>query len=42
VVFLSFHDPATCANALTSDVRDRLTDCPEYKLTGVEVEPSQS
>ena len=38
VVFLSFHDPATAANAVTSDTRDRLTDCPEYKLTAVEVE----
>ncbi len=38
VLFLSFHDPATSTNALTSEVRDRLTDCPEYKLTAVEVE----
>jgi predicted molibdopterin-dependent oxidoreductase YjgC len=38
VVFLSFHDPATAANAVTSEVRDRKTDCPEYKLTPVEVE----
>jgi formate dehydrogenase major subunit len=42
VVFLSFHDPATSANAVTSEVRDRVTDCPEYKLTAVEVEPSES
>ncbi len=41
VVFLSFHDPATAANAVTSDIRDRLTDCPEYKLTAVEVEASE-
>jgi len=41
VVFLSFHDPATTANSVTGDVRDRLTDCPEYKLTAVEVEPSE-
>jgi formate dehydrogenase major subunit len=40
-VFLSFHDPATAANAVTSDVRDRMTDCPEYKLTAVEVETSE-
>jgi formate dehydrogenase major subunit len=39
IVFLSFHDPATGTNALTSEVRDRITDCPEYKLTGVQVEP---
>ena len=41
VVFLSFHDPATTANSVTGDIRDRLTDCPEYKLTAVEVETSE-
>lgn len=41
VVFLSFHNPETHANAVTSDVRDRLTDCPEYKLTAVEVETNE-
>lgn len=38
VVFLSFHDPATSANAVTSEVRDRATACPEYKLTAVDIE----
>jgi formate dehydrogenase major subunit len=42
VVFLSFHDPTTSANAVTSEVRDRKTNCPEYKLTAVEVEPTES
>ncbi|MFO0980159.1 MAG: molybdopterin dinucleotide binding domain-containing protein [Planctomycetota bacterium] len=37
VVFLSFHFPETHANAATGDVRDRLADCPEYKLTSVDV-----
>jgi formate dehydrogenase major subunit len=39
--FLSFHDPDTEANALTGGVRDRITDCPEYKLTAVEVRPAR-
>jgi formate dehydrogenase major subunit len=37
-VFLSFHFPETAANAVTGDVRDAATGCPEYKLTPVEVE----
>lgn len=36
-VFLSFHFPESATNRLTSDVVDRMTDCPEYKLTAVEV-----
>jgi formate dehydrogenase major subunit len=35
--FLSFHYPETGTNRLTSPVLDRLADCPEYKLTMVEV-----
>jgi formate dehydrogenase alpha subunit len=37
VLFLSFHFPETATNAVTGDVRDRLTGCPEYKVTAVEV-----
>jgi formate dehydrogenase major subunit len=37
-VFLSFHFPGTGTNRVTSDVADRLTGCPEYKVTAVEVE----
>ena len=36
-VFLSFHFPETGTNRVTSDVVDRLTGCPEYKVTAVEV-----
>ena len=36
-LFLTFHFPETHANRVTSDVVDRLSDCPEYKLTAVEV-----
>lgn len=37
VVFLSFHFPETGANRLTGEVRDRVSGCPEYKVTAVEV-----
>jgi formate dehydrogenase major subunit len=40
-VFTSFHFPDTCVNTLTSEVRDRLCDCPEYKVTAVEVEKAE-
>jgi formate dehydrogenase major subunit len=36
-LFLTFHFPESRANSVTSDVVDRLSDCPEYKLTAVEV-----
>ena len=36
-LFLTFHFPGTEANAVTTDIRDRVSGCPEYKLTGVEV-----
>jgi len=36
-LFMTFHFPATATNTLTSDVRDRMSDCPEYKVTAVEV-----
>jgi predicted molibdopterin-dependent oxidoreductase YjgC len=37
VLFLSFHFPETATNAVTGEVRDRVTGCPEYKVTAVEV-----
>ncbi|MBL8111938.1 MAG: formate dehydrogenase subunit alpha [Acidobacteria bacterium] len=36
-LFLTFHHPETHTNFATSDVVDRLTDCPEYKLIPVRV-----
>ncbi len=36
-LFLTFHFPESGANRVTSGVVDRLSDCPEYKLTAVEV-----
>lgn len=37
-LFMTFHFPESAANNLTSDVTDRLADCPEYKLTPVEIQ----
>ncbi len=36
-MFMSFHFPDTGTNAVTSDVLDRLADCPEYKVTAVQL-----
>ncbi len=36
-VFMTFHFPESGANRVTSSVVDRLSDCPEYKVTPVEV-----
>jgi formate dehydrogenase alpha subunit len=36
-LFLTFHFPETGTNRLTSDVVDRSSDCPEYKLTPVRI-----
>ncbi len=38
-VFTTFHFPESRTNDLVSDVLDRLADCPEYKLTPVQVTP---
>ena len=40
--FLSFHFPETGTNRLTSPVLDRLSDCPEYKVTPVRVERDEA
>jgi formate dehydrogenase major subunit len=37
-LFCSFHQPRLFVNRLTSGVRDRLTDAPEYKRTAVRIE----
>jgi formate dehydrogenase major subunit len=37
--FLAFHFPDVAANALTSDVTDDITSCPEYKVTAVHIRP---
>ncbi|MCC6650867.1 MAG: formate dehydrogenase subunit alpha [Candidatus Eisenbacteria bacterium] len=36
-LFTTFHFPGTRTNELVGEVRDRLSDCPEYKVVAVEV-----
>jgi formate dehydrogenase major subunit len=40
VVYTTFHHPGTQANVITSDHSDWATNCPEYKVTAVQVSPS--
>jgi formate dehydrogenase major subunit len=40
VVYTTFHHPDTQANVVTSDYSDWATNCPEYKVTAVQVAPS--
>jgi len=40
VVYTTFHHPATGANIVTTDNSDWATNCPEYKVTAVEVAPA--
>nr|WP_295740715.1 formate dehydrogenase subunit alpha [uncultured Acidocella sp.] len=37
VVYTTFHHPMTQANVITSDYSDWATNCPEYKVTAVQV-----
>ncbi|MQX34967.1 formate dehydrogenase subunit alpha [Roseospira navarrensis] len=37
VVYTTFHHPVTGANVVTTDLGDWATDCPEYKVTAVQV-----
>ncbi len=38
VVYTTFHHPASGANVVTTDNSDWATNCPEYKVTAVQVE----
>jgi len=40
VVYTTFHHPETQANVVTTDLSDWATNCPEYKVTAVQVSPS--
>jgi formate dehydrogenase major subunit len=40
VVYTTFHHPMTRANVVTTDFSDWATNCPEYKVTAVQVTPS--
>jgi formate dehydrogenase major subunit len=40
VVYTTFHHPSTQANVITTEFSDWATNCPEYKVTAVQVSPS--
>ena len=40
VVYTTFHHPLTGANVITTDYSDWATNCPEYKVTAVQVSPT--
>ncbi|KAB0678855.1 formate dehydrogenase subunit alpha [Aureimonas leprariae] len=40
VVYTTFHHPLTQVNVITTDFSDWATNCPEYKVTAVQVSPS--
>jgi len=40
VVYTTFHHPDTQANVVTTDYSDWATNCPEYKVTAVQVMPT--
>ncbi|TXL73423.1 formate dehydrogenase subunit alpha [Vineibacter terrae] len=40
VVYTTFHHPLTQTNVVTTQYSDWATDCPEYKVTAVQVTPS--
>lgn len=40
VVYTTFHHPTTQANVVTTDNSDWATNCPEFKVTAVQVSPS--
>ena len=42
VVYTTFHHPETGANMVTTDFSDWATNCPEYKVTAVEVTPARA
>jgi len=40
VVYTTFHNPETGANVVTTEHSDWATDCPEYKVTAVQITPA--
>ena len=40
VVYTTFHHPLTGANVITTDYSDWATNCPEYKVTAVQISPT--
>ena len=42
VVYTTFHHPISGANVVTTDYSDWATNCPEYKVTAIEVRPTSA
>ena len=42
VVYTTFHHPLSGANVITTEYSDWATNCPEYKVTAVEIRPADS
>jgi formate dehydrogenase major subunit len=42
VVYTTFHYPVSGANVITTEYSDWATNCPEYKVTAVEIRPADS
>jgi len=42
VVYTTFHNPLSGANVVTTEFSDWATNCPEYKVTAVQVETTDS
>ena len=40
IVYTTFHNPETGANVVTTEYADWATDCPEYKVTAVQIAPA--
>ena len=40
VVYTTFHHPSSGANVVTTEFSDWATNCPEYKVTAVQISPS--
>ena len=40
VVYTTFHNPETGANVVTTEYSDWATNCPEYKVTAVQITPA--
>ena len=41
VVYTTFHLPETGANVVTTEYSDWAADCPDYKVTAVQIAPAQ-
>ena len=42
VVYTTFHHPVSGANVVTTENSDWATNCPEYKVTAVQVAPARA